>query len=216
MILTLLALPSFFREERNPSLWFSYRLSWLSPNLLASTGSVNVTFVEMTTPKSTGICVFVSQGMSFYTVWKVSSAFNGMTTKPVREGRKCHAPLECFTVISSKQRFPLQRPQCLCPLEDDLVENLTGKFLPSPFFPFPFSQQPLNLWGKRKTLFGMIYSVTGKTPSLCSYHYHFLCSIYEKNPHKQFLITPKQEYLYRIIEWFGDIGVMDRVNLFLF
>lgn len=111
-----------------------------------------------------------------------------MTTKPVREGRKCHAPLECFTVISSKQRFPLQRPQCLCPLEDDLVENLTGKFLPSPFFPFPFCQQPLNLWGKRKTLFGMIYSVTGKTPSLCSYHYHFLCSIYEKNP-QTFLVN---------------------------
>lgn len=55
LIITLLALPSVFREGNNPSLCFSRRLSWLSPNILASAGSVNVTVVEMANPKATGI-----------------------------------------------------------------------------------------------------------------------------------------------------------------
>ena len=135
-------------EKRITHHCFSHRLSWLSPNLLASAGSVNMTVVEMANQKATGIYVFVSRGMSFYTAWKVSSTIDDMTIKPVRGDRNCHAPLECFTMISSKQSPPLQRPQCLCPLEDDLVWNLTGKFSLPPFFPFPFSQQPLNIQGK--------------------------------------------------------------------
>lgn len=139
LIITLLALPSIFREGNNPSLCFSHRLSWLGPNLLASAGSVNVTVVEMANPKATGIYGFVSQGMPFYTSWKDSSTIDDKTIKRVRGDGNCRAPLECFATISSKQSPPLQSPQCLCPLEDDLVGNLTGKFLLPPFFPFPFS-----------------------------------------------------------------------------
>ncbi|PKU48651.1 hypothetical protein llap_975 [Limosa lapponica baueri] len=96
------------------------RLSWLSPNLLTSVGNVNMTVVEMADQEATGIYVFVSQGMSFYTAWKVLSTINDITIKPVRADRNCRAPLECFTMIGSKQSPPLQRPRCLCPLEDNL------------------------------------------------------------------------------------------------
>lgn len=122
-----------------------------------------MTVMEMANQKATGIYVFVSQGMSFYTAWKVLSAIDDMTIKPVRGDRDCHAPLECFTMISPKQSPPLQRRQCLCPLEDNLVGNLIGKFLLPPFFQFPFSQQSLNLQRKPETFFRMIYSVTAIT-----------------------------------------------------
>lgn len=135
MILTLPALPSLFREARNPSLWFPYRLSWLSDNLLASAGSLNVTFMEMTTPKSTGIWVFVSQGMS----WKVSSAFNDMTIKPVREGRRCHAHLVFHSALLQAEislaETSVPVPTGRWPGRKLKWKILTVTFLPISFFP---------------------------------------------------------------------------------
>lgn len=60
-MITLLALASILREENNPSICFSHRLSWLSPSLLASAGSMNMTVVEMADEKATGIYIRVCE-----------------------------------------------------------------------------------------------------------------------------------------------------------
>lgn len=139
LIITLLALPSIFREELNPSFCFSRRLSWPSTNVLASAGGVNMTVREMGSQKVTGIYMLESQGVSFQKAWNVSSTIDDMTIKPVRGDRNYHAPLHYFIMIGSKQSLPLQRPKCLCPLEENLAGNISGKFLLAPFFPSEFS-----------------------------------------------------------------------------